>query len=115
MKQIIADESLVAKCGLYCGACGRYLNDKCPGCAQNEKAAKWCGVRTCNIEKGIATCAECKENAVDTCREYNSVMAKIFGFIFRSNRRACIERIRVVGPAAFAKEMSEKRAATLPR
>jgi len=33
MKEIIADEKLVAKCGLYCGACGAYLKGRCPGCA----------------------------------------------------------------------------------
>ena len=41
MKEIVADTNLIGYCGLYCGACKRYLKDKCPGCHKNEKAA-WC-------------------------------------------------------------------------
>ena len=115
MKQIVANASLVAKCGLYCGACKRYLNDKCPGCAANEKASKWCKVRTCNLENGYATCADCGIGSIDTCKLYNHFMAKVFGLIFRSDRRACIERIRAIGPAEFAEEMSAKRMVSLPR
>jgi hypothetical protein len=39
MKQIIADKNLVAYCGLYCGACNKYLDGKCPGCQKNKKSA----------------------------------------------------------------------------
>ena len=46
MKEIVTDTGLIAYCGLYCGACGRYRKDRCPGCHENEKAA-WCRVRTC--------------------------------------------------------------------
>ena len=35
-------------------------------------------------------------------------MSRIFGFVFRSARRACIERIREIGPAAYAEEMAAK-------
>ncbi|RPJ08966.1 MAG: DUF3795 domain-containing protein [Spirochaetaceae bacterium] len=38
----------------------------CLGCQQNDKAKLFshcmvCGVRTCALEKGYATCAECKD------------------------------------------------------
>ncbi len=39
------------------------------------------------------------------CRKFNSFVGKVFGVIFRSDRRGCIERIREVGPDAFAAEM----------
>ena len=32
MKNIKADKAMIAVCGLYCGACRKYLMDKCPGC-----------------------------------------------------------------------------------
>lgn len=38
MKQVVADPNLVAYCGLYCGACGAYLKERCPGCHSNAKA-----------------------------------------------------------------------------
>lgn len=115
MKDIIADASLVAHCGLYCGACKRYLTDKCPGCAKNEKAAKWCGVRTCNKENNYATCADCQVGDINTCKAYNNFVAKVFAFVFRSDRRACIERIRVLGPADYAEEMTVGRKMTIRR
>ena len=118
MKQITADRALIAKCGLYCGACPIYLKGKCPGCEKNTKAEKWCKVRTCNLQNGTANCAHCKVDTVETvetCKVYNNPMAKIFSFIFRSNRPACIARIREVGEDAFAKEMAETGRPTLPR
>jgi hypothetical protein len=60
MREIIADKKLIAFCGLYCGACARYLAEKCPGCRENEKAS-WCGVRSCCLERGYAGCADCVE------------------------------------------------------
>jgi hypothetical protein len=33
-------------------------------------------------------------------------MSKIFGIIFRSNRRACIEKIKAVGYDRFATDMA---------
>lgn len=40
-KTITASTDHIAACGLYCGACRKYLNDKCPGCRQNDRAT-WC-------------------------------------------------------------------------
>lgn len=38
MEEIITDNvTLVAKCGLYCGACGKYLSVKCPECEKMKK------------------------------------------------------------------------------
>ncbi|MBN2144478.1 MAG: DUF3795 domain-containing protein, partial [Candidatus Aureabacteria bacterium] len=58
--EITINPRLVAFCGLYCGACGRYLKNKCPGCVGNEKAA-WCSVRTCCLENHFSSCAECRD------------------------------------------------------
>ena len=53
-------------------------------------------------------------NVVD-CKTYSNFMGKLFGFIFRSDRKACIYRIKDIGEDAFAKEMSEKRAVTIKK
>jgi len=101
------DTSLVAACGLYCGACRSHLRGKCPGCRNNTKAT-WCKVRSCNHSHGYATCAECKDFADPMqCKMYNNAMSKIFGFIFRSNRAACIAQIKTIGLEGHAKMMAE--------
>jgi hypothetical protein len=112
---VINDEKLIAYCGLYCAACGKYLKGNCPGCAGNEKAT-WCGVRKCNIASGYKSCAECnKYSDITQCRDYNNPIAKIIGFILRSNRKACIERIKSVGRKKFAEEMASAGKQTIRR
>ncbi len=108
MKNIAADKNCIAFCGLYCGACKRYLNGKCPGCRENEKAT-WCGIRQCCAGNGYASCADCREfTDVNECKKFNNAISKIFGFIFRSNRKACVEMIRKNGYEVFAAEMAGK-------
>lgn len=115
MREIREDVQLIARCGLYCGACKRYLTEKCKGCHENGKAS-WCKLRLCCMEKNIASCADCKEfsNVMD-CGKYNNFMARIFGFIFNSNRSACITKIRQTGYEAFAREMAENRIVSFKR
>ena len=110
MREIVADTGVIAYCGLYCGACGRYRKEKCPGCHENSKAS-WCKVRSCCIENSYSTCADCKEfsNPKD-CKKFNNFMSKLFGFIFNSDRAACIDCIKQTGLQAFAEKMTlEKR------
>ena len=96
----------VAACGLYCGTCRRFLNGKCPGCANNDKAT-WCSVRNCCKEHGWMSCAECNLMPIERCPKFNAFISKVFGFVFRSERGACIRRIREIGVENFAKEMTE--------
>jgi hypothetical protein len=106
MKAIPADKDLVAFCGLYCGACKAYLKEKCPGCRESAKRS-WCKVRACCIEHGFATCADCKDYIDPAgCRKFNNVVSRVFAFVFRSDRRACVLRLRAVGGEAFAAEMA---------
>jgi len=115
MKDIIADTKLIAYCGLYCGACGSHLRGRCPGCADNQKAS-WCKIRQCCIENKLPTCAACTivQDPQD-CPKFNNFMSRIFGFLFRSDRRACLLRIKEIGPEPFAKEMAEKRLQSIRR
>jgi hypothetical protein len=105
---IEADAKLIACCGLYCAACGAHRKGRCPGCAGNTKAS-WCKVRACCAEKKIATCAECVEHPDPReCRKFHNPISRIIGFILRSDRRACIFRIRQLGPDAYSREMAQK-------
>lgn len=106
MRTITANPELVAYCGLYCGACGAYLKERCPGCHGNEKAT-WCKVRRCCLERHFSSCAECTEfpNAMD-CRKYNNFMSRMVGMLLRSDRAACIRQIREVGVGRHAEKMA---------
>jgi hypothetical protein len=116
MKTIVADTNLIAACGLYCGGCNAYLKKKCPGCRENEKAAKWCKPRTCSLEHQYQSCADCKQHSqVMECKDFNNYIAKLFGLIFRSNRKACIDMIKDKGYEGFAAYMAEHGLRTIKR
>jgi hypothetical protein len=115
MADIVADPALVAACGLYCGACKKYLGGKCPGCAKNEKAT-WCKVRSCCAEKDLANCGACAEHPDPrTCRTHDNFIARVIGLVLRSDRAACVDRIHAIGTEAFAAEMAARRAMTIRR
>jgi hypothetical protein len=108
MKQAVEDQKLVAFCGLYCGACKKFLIDKCPGCVKNEKAS-WCQIRICNLANNYNSCADCQKfTDIMECKKYNNLFSKVIGFVLRSNRKAGIDLIKAIGLPAFAKEMVEK-------
>ena len=115
MKEISADKDLVAYCGLYCGACKKYLKEKCFGCQKNEKAS-WCKVRTCCLEHSYSSCADCQivVNLKD-CKKLNNFISKLFALIFRSDRFACIALIKEKGYDEYVKEMTEKGIITIKR
>ncbi|MFA6583689.1 MAG: DUF3795 domain-containing protein [Elusimicrobiaceae bacterium] len=111
MKEIIADTRLIAACGLYCGGCGAYLKGKCPGCSGNDRAS-WCKVRTCCLEKKVKSCADCPTD-VKKCGYYTNFISKAVGFFLRSDRSACIARIKQIGYPAFAGEMAAAKTARI--
>ena len=115
MREIQNNVGLVASCGLYCGACRSYLKERCKGCHENVKAS-WCKIRTCCIEKKIASCASCVEhpNPKD-CGKFNNVVSKVFAIVFRSDRAACIAQIRELGLAGHAQRMTELKLQSLKR
>ena len=113
-KEIVADKNLVAFCGLYCGACGSYLKGKCLGCRENVKAT-WCTIRTCCMENDYSTCADCVKMELKDCKKFNNFISKVIGFVFNSDRTACIENIKKKGLDVFAQEMTANRKQSLPR
>ena len=115
MKDIASDASLVAYCGLYCGACKAYRKDRCPGCHANARAT-WCKVRSCCNEHEFASCADCSEfSDPKDCGKFNNFVAKLFGFVFRSDRAACVQQIRELGIQGHADNMSERKRQTIKR
>lgn len=115
MKTIVTDSELIAKCGLYCGACGSYLKGKCPGCSNNIKAT-WCKIRACCIENNFKSCADCQTYSnVNDCKKYNNAIARVIGFVLRSNRAACINLIKEKGYESFAAYMAEHKLQSIKR
>jgi hypothetical protein len=115
MKDITCNADTIAFCGLYCGACKKFLSDKCPGCQGNDKAS-WCKIRACCMEHDYRSCADCTEFAdVSECKKFDNFMARIFGLLFNSNRVACIHVIKDQGYDAFAEQMTESKRQSMPR
>jgi hypothetical protein len=115
MTEISVNTALVARCGLYCGACKSYLSGKCAGCHENARAT-WCGVRSCCAQKQIATCAECVDFPDPrACRKFNNFMSKLFAVVYRSDRAACITQIKDIGLEGHAKVMAQSGRQTIRR
>jgi len=113
-KTIIADKNLIAYCGLYCGACRSYLAGKCLGCQKNEKAS-WCKIRQCCGNNQYKSCSDCNQIELKDCTKYNNFISKIIGFVLRSDRSACISRIKKIGYDNFAAEMAINKQVTIKR
>ncbi len=114
MKEIIADPNLIAYCGLYCGACKKYLKGKCPGCKENTKAT-WCKIKQCCEDNSYKNCADCKTSGYEKCNYFNNFVAKIFAFIFNSNRGKCIDYISNNSNADFAEYMAKEKKMSFKR
>ncbi len=107
MPEIAVTSELVARCGLYCGACKKYQKGSCPGCQGNEKAT-WCKVRTCCLEHDYSSCAMCDDFPdPQRCKKFNNFFSRIIGFVLRSDRRACILQIKESGLDEHARRMAE--------
>lgn len=113
MKTIVPDTQNIAACGLYCGACRKFLTEKCPECKHNEKAT-WCKIRSCCQENKFKSCAECSHD-VRECKWFSNWIGKTFAFLFNSDRYACIRYIKEHSEQAFAEEMTKRKCQTIKR
>lgn len=111
VKKVVADKNLIARCGLYCGACGSYLKERCQGCVKNEKAT-WCKVRQCTMSHNYQSCADCGVAEAADCKMLNNTVSKLFALIFGSNRPGAIEMIKRAGYEGFAVAMAEQKKMT---
>lgn len=115
MRELTANSAMIAKCGLYCGACKAYLKERCPGCAEATTRA-WCPVRTCCLERNYQSCADCAEFPDPMqCRKFNSFMSKLFSIVFRSDRPACIAAIKSLGYDGYAADMTATKRQSIKR
>lgn len=114
LKEIAADTNLIAFCGLYCGACRSYLKGTCPGCRENVKAT-WCKVRQCGMENNYQSCVDCTTIELMECKKFNNFISKAFGFVFNSDRAACIGKIKEMGYEKFSIDMAQNRRQTIKR
>ena len=64
------------------------------------------------MSNGYNNCAACGINPHD-CKKFNNFFSKLFSFVFRSDREACIRRIKEVGEDEYANEMAEKKIMTI--
>lgn len=111
----MADKNLIAYCGLYCGQCKKYLTKKCSGCRANAKLT-WCKIRACCMDNKYFSCADCTNfRTANDCKKFNNIFSKFFALVFKSDRNACIERIKQVGPEKYAEEMNEKKEMTVKK
>ncbi len=96
---------MVARCGLVCSNCGAMRSGRCQGCHSDRPMFKCCPVKACAVERQCDTCADCREYYdLRHCRKLNSLVSRIFGFIFRSDRIGNLNRIREVGLEDFIAE-----------
>ena len=88
---------------------------RCPCCALNRKAG-WCKVRTCCNDHAYASCAAYAEHAdPGPCPTFDNVIARLFGLVFNSNRRACVFELKQRGPQGYAACMADQGRQSLPR
>ena len=116
MKDLRIEIDLISCCWLYCGACEKYLEGKCPGCKNLYKTPFWCKIRDCCLKNGYQNCSQCVQvQSLTKCRKFN-------GFIMRNLARFCgsdqWEAIRIIknkGMQSFAEEMTNQKAKRIPR
>ena len=115
MKPVAIDTKLISACGLYCGACRKLLNGRCAGCSMAvDKPASGrptpgylskCKIRRCCRSGGFKSCAECHMD-VKQCKTYNTLLGKLFSFVFNTDRAGSIRYIREHGEEAYAEKMA---------
>ena len=61
------------------------------------------------------SCADCTLMLLRDCKKYNNIFAKVIGFVTRTERSKCIDRIREIGYEAFAREMGDLKIMSIRR
>lgn len=111
---ITKDENLIAYCGLYCGACPRFLKGKCNGCKENNPS--WCKVKPCNLENNYTSCADCKQfDSVSDCKIFNPLLIRFGELVSRTSRKAGIQLIKDKGRTEFVNLMAENKLVSIKK
>jgi len=65
-------DPLATPCGLYCGSCRFYINDRRGGCGTESR--RDCGVqKCCRVDRHLSFCTECDEFP---CRRFNESVGR---------------------------------------
>ena len=68
------------------------------------------------MEKGINSCAQCDEYTdVKDCKMFDNFVAKMFEFVFKSDRKAGIKMIKESGYEEFARYMAENKLVSIKK
>lgn len=72
-----------------------FKKDKCRGCKDKRAINKNCQIEKCVKSHSFETCAECGEfKDLKECKKLNNIISKIFGFVFKTDRIANLEKLR---------------------
>ena len=105
----MVNAKLLGKCGLYCGSCTDYLEEKCClgcGCNCEQCAAHWhhqsCEISLCVDERGLETCADCPELACTKLIQF------AYDPVWRSHLPVIenLRRIRTIGSERWLEEQA---------
>ena len=93
-----SDEVIVAYCGLVCTNCGAFKKGKCLGCHNDKPMNRNCKMKSCAMNKGYVTCADCTDfSDLKECGKLYNLISRFFGFIFHTDRIENLKQIRKVG------------------
>jgi recombinational DNA repair protein (RecF pathway) len=68
------------------------------------------------MEHNYSSCADCKEfSDPKQCKKFNNFISKIFGFVFQSDRAACISQIKKLGLQGHADNMTQQKRHSIRR
>ena len=102
-----SDINFISHCGLYCGACPKYIEGQCKGCkGAQSKYLKHCKVYPCTIENDYHSCAECTIiDNVKNCKKFNRWNIRLGEFLTGTSRAKGIKMIKEQGKNAFIEFM----------
>lgn len=112
MKTIAPDNKNIAACGLYCGACRKFLAEKCSGCKPNKKQL---GVKSAHVAKKTSLILVLNAPMMSGNASCFPIDKQSICILFNSDRSACISYIKEQGEQAFAEEMTKRKCQTIRR
>ncbi len=94
----------IASCGICCAECGNYRkNANCQGCRVEPEMVDDCPNRSCAIERGYYTCAECPDFVCDLLKEVYAMQKPLC-----QRGWSYIQGIREYGLDEWLKRQNEK-------
>lgn len=70
---MIPNKNTAAVCGLFCGTCPSYIENKCGGCLSDNCCCDcFNGFKDCALEHKVTRCYECTLFPCDNLREFST-------------------------------------------